>query len=85
MLTTLVPTLNRNSSPIPIPTFLGKDPVVRPLPSGDSKDSQGEGVFKDVDPAWSRGLGYELSPIKMRSARKKAGTNSSFSAFTYFF
>jgi hypothetical protein len=38
MLTTLVPTLNRNSSPILILTFLGKDPVVRPLSRGVSED-----------------------------------------------
>jgi hypothetical protein len=57
MLTYLVPTLNRNISPIPIPTFLGKDPVDRPLARGDSKVSQGEGSLKEVDPAVVKGFG----------------------------
>jgi hypothetical protein len=77
MLTDLVPTLNRDLSPIPIPTFLGKNPVDRPLVRGDSKGSQGKGSLNESDPAWSRGLGYEMSPVKTRSARRKAGTSSS--------
>jgi hypothetical protein len=39
---------------------------------------EGEDTGKDY--AWSRGLGYEFSPIKTRSARKKVGTNTTFSA-----
>jgi hypothetical protein len=38
----------------------------------------GEGIGEDF--AWSRGLGYEISPIKTRSARKKDGTNTNFFA-----
>jgi hypothetical protein len=33
-------------------------------------------------PAWSRGLGYEISPIKTRSAHKKLGNQPSTSVGT---
>jgi hypothetical protein len=49
-------------------------------PSGVLGESTCEGGNSGKDYAWSWGLGYEFSPIKTRSAHKKAGTNISFYA-----
>jgi hypothetical protein len=41
-----------------------------------SLDCQGLPSTSNVDPAWSRGLGFEASPLKIRSARRKAGATT---------
>jgi hypothetical protein len=79
MISALVPTFREASSPIPIPTYLGKEVVNREDPSGALGASNCEGGILGKT-LHGRGLGYEFSPIKTRSARKKAGTNISFSA-----
>jgi hypothetical protein len=79
MITDLIPSINRDSNPLPIPTFLGSTPVDRSSALGTSKDSQGKGPHIVSDPAWSRGLGFEVSPIKTRSARRKAGSTNTTS------
>jgi hypothetical protein len=80
VINTLVPSYREASSPIPLPTFLGRKVTYREESSGDPGlvTKEGEGIGKDY--TWSRGLGYEFSPIKTRSAHKKAETNSTFSA-----
>jgi hypothetical protein len=80
LITSLVPSYREASSPIPIPTFLGKEVINRAETSGASGASTCVGEDSGKDLAWSRGLGFEVSPIKTRSARKKAGTNLTFSA-----
>jgi hypothetical protein len=80
LITTLVPPIREVSGPIPLPTYLGKEVFKDSEYSGTlgASTSSGEPTGKDL--AWSRGLGLEVSPIKTRSARKKLGTNLSFSA-----
>jgi hypothetical protein len=80
MINSLVPPFREASSPIPLPTFLGKEFFNVSELSGaiGVSSSSGETAVKDL--AWSRGLRLEVSPIKTRSARKKLGTNLSFSA-----
>jgi hypothetical protein len=47
--------------------------VVRKETTGSTSESQGLSSSSTTDPAWSRGLGFEVSPLKTRSARRKAG------------
>jgi hypothetical protein len=74
VLDSLVPDLKEIHSPIPILTFHGKVSITREDTSDDSdqrvgiRESSGKGF------SWSRGLGCEISPIKTRSARKRAET-----------
>jgi hypothetical protein len=79
MLTSLVPSYREATSPIPISTYLGKEVTHRVESSGALGVSTCEGEDSRKDYAWLRGLGYEFSSIKTRSARKKAGTNTTFS------
>jgi hypothetical protein len=57
VLTTLVPSYREASSPIPLPTYLGREFTHRVESSGDPGvvTNEGEGTGKDY--AWSRGLG----------------------------
>jgi hypothetical protein len=71
MLSDLVPSYREVTSPVPIPTFLGKVVVVSGGPSDVATVSGSSEVSSGKDLAWSRGLGLELSPVKTRSARKK--------------
>jgi hypothetical protein len=80
VLTSLVPSFREATSPIPLPTYLGKEVTHRAESSGDFGVTNCEGEETGKGFAWSRGLGYEFSPIKTRSARKKAGINSTFFA-----
>jgi hypothetical protein len=62
--------------PVPIPTYLGKSPIIndsRDLPSTSHCDFSSDSARKDF--SWSRGLGLETSPIKTRSARRKSCTS----------
>jgi len=50
--------------------------VVRKDTIGTTTDSQGFISTSSADPTWSRGLGFEVSPLKTRSAHRahrKAG------------
>jgi len=47
---------------------------VRKDTTGSTSDSQGMMSTSSTDRMWSRGLGFEVSPLKTRSARRKAGT-----------
>jgi hypothetical protein len=78
IISALVPSFNETSIPTPISTYLGKEVVVRTNYVGLQRAPSGDGIVSGKDHAWSWGLGYELSPIKTRSARKKVGTNDSF-------
>jgi hypothetical protein len=80
MISSLVPSINGNFGSLPIPTYLGKDLVTSSSSKGGSSVTSGVGTDPGKDPTWSRGLGLELSPIKTRSARKKAGSVGSSSA-----
>jgi hypothetical protein len=80
IISALVPSYSETSSPTLIPTYLGKEVVVRTISIGHHRAPSGDGIVLGKDHAWSWGLGYEFSPIKTRSARKKAGTNDSYTA-----
>jgi hypothetical protein len=57
---------------VPLATFQGLSVVQPPLLSDLTYTPEtGSGVV-GTSYAWSRGLGFETSPIKTRSARKKA-------------
>jgi hypothetical protein len=81
MISALVPSINGKLKLHPIPTYPGKDLVTSSSSKGVHFDPSGVGIDPGKEPAWSRGLGLELSPIKTRSARKKAGSMGSSSAF----
>jgi hypothetical protein len=56
---------------IPINTYLGKA-LCQPSPSSSNRPSTSSTKpLPGPDPAWSRGIGLELSPLKTRSARRK--------------
>jgi len=68
----LLPSLRDSDNPIPIPIYQGWD-LLQILPSFVPEcSSSGKGEQKEKSLAWSRGLGFELSPIKTRSVHKKA-------------
>lgn len=76
---TLILSYKEALSPIPLPTFLGNS-VLKPETS-----SAVLGCFENLgldfgkEYTWSRGLGYEHSLIKTRSARRKEGPLAAFS------
>jgi hypothetical protein len=74
IISALVPSFSESIKPIPIPTYLGKEVVTRTSTTGTHSDPSGDGIATRKEPTWSWGLGFELSPIKTRSSRKKAGT-----------
>jgi len=57
---------------VPLPTYLSKSPIIdnQDTPSTSHCDFSADSTKKDF--SWSRGLGLETSPIKTRSARRKA-------------
>jgi hypothetical protein len=68
----LVPLLCEVGDSVPLVTFLGNSVIPPPLAT-DLSRKLGEGVGGTGSSyVWSRGLGFETSPIKMRSVRKKA-------------
>ena len=76
LLTTSAPTTVETLLPVPIPTFQGRSPIIRessdlPISSPHVNTSDTTGI----DYSWSHGLGLENSPIKTRSARRKATTS----------
>jgi len=70
----LIPSYRETMSPTPIPTYQRRSIVSRVGTSGDTGllENSREGTGKDY--VWSRVLGYEISPIKTRSAQKKTVT-----------
>jgi hypothetical protein len=76
MLTDLITPLAKASNPLPLTTFVGNVPLDRQVDLGVSEAPKLSGSSIVADPAWSRGLGFEVSPIKTRSARRKAGACS---------
>jgi len=72
----LLLSLRDSDNPIPIPIYQERD-LLQILPSSvPACSSSGKGEQKGKSLAWSRGLGYELSPIKTRSVRKKASQST---------
>jgi hypothetical protein len=71
-LDSLVPLLREVDVFVPLSTFQGKNFVT--LPGSTELTGQSGNRFGGVGTsyAWSRGLGFETSPIKTRSTRKKA-------------
>jgi hypothetical protein len=69
---TLVPIYRETMSSTPIPTYQGRSEVRRIGPIGDSSSIEWNGEGSGKEFPWSRGLGFKISPIKTRSARKKA-------------
>jgi hypothetical protein len=57
---------------IPIHTYLGNSIIHPNLPPTIHPSSSNIPSTSEPDPHWSRGIGLELSPLKTRSARKKA-------------
>jgi hypothetical protein len=70
-------------SPTPIPTYQGRSVVRRIGPIGDSSSIEWNGEGSGKEFSWSRGLGFEISPIKTRSARKKAESVSTTPIFAF--
>jgi hypothetical protein len=76
LLTTSAPTTVETLLPVLIPTFQGRSPIIRE--SSDlpiSSPCVNTGDTTGIDYSWSHGLGLETSPIKTRSARRKATTS----------
>jgi hypothetical protein len=74
VLESLVPSYKETLSPTPIPTYQGMYVVSRVRTSGDTSLIEGIGEGTGKDYTWLRVLGYDISPIKTRSACKKAIT-----------
>jgi hypothetical protein len=75
ILNTLVPTYKETLLPVPLPTFQGRSLIHREnLVSSSSTPCDNSGDTSGKDFSWSRGLGLESSPIKTRSAQKKANS-----------
>jgi hypothetical protein len=71
-LDTMVPLLCEVGDFIPLVTFQGNLVITPSFPTEPAcQPGKGNGGF-GPSYAWSRGLGFETSPIKTRSARKKA-------------
>jgi hypothetical protein len=60
-------------SPVHLPIFSNRAEVADGVQGTSGSDLPISETTKDKSYAWSRGLGLELSPIKTRSARKRAG------------
>jgi hypothetical protein len=76
VLDTLLPSYKEVLSPTPLPIFRGSS--LLNLPSADLGlgSSETSSSLADKDYTWSRGHGFEHSPIKTRSARRKEGNTS---------
>jgi hypothetical protein len=70
VLDSLLPFIHDPNSSVQLPVYLGNSVIDPGVKSGESSKtcSLAEGVGKEF--AWSRGLGIDYSPVKMRSARK---------------
>jgi len=68
----LITTFRETTSLVPLQTYWGSEPFVD---SGCVKEKEqcSKEECQGKSHAWSRGLGYEISPIKTRSACKKLG------------
>jgi hypothetical protein len=77
VITSLVLTYRKATSPIPLPRYLGLESIQREVECGAVvvTTSLGEGSGKDL--TWMWGLGLEVSPIKTRSDQKKLGQTPS--------
>jgi hypothetical protein len=67
----LVPSHCEEGEYIPMDTYLGNSAIHPSITSIVSKNSGAKPKGIDTNYSWSIGLGFETSPIKMRSARKK--------------
>jgi len=76
-LDTLIPTCREALSPIPIPTFQGRIFYHKLDPSGvfGCPDNTRLGLGKDYN--LSKGLGFEISPIKTQRVCKKSDNTPS--------
>jgi hypothetical protein len=77
LIDTLIPTYREALSPIPIPTFQGRSVYHKLEPGGVSGRLDKSGLVLGKDYTWSKGLGFEISPIKTQSACKKANNTPS--------
>jgi hypothetical protein len=83
LLNNLAPSSVETLHPVPIPTFRGRSPIIREssdLPSSSHCVNSSDSTGKDF--SWSRGLGLETSPIKTRSARRKAISSVTLPTFS---
>jgi hypothetical protein len=76
LLADMLPTGHRLKKPLPLTIFFGSSPTVRKENKGSTSASQGIPSSSNADPTWSRGLGFEVSPLKTHSAHRKAGDTS---------
>jgi hypothetical protein len=72
VLDSLIPYLRDHSSTIPLPVYLGKSLYKKFATRWCNQHLSTCCFGHRKEYAWSRGLGIEYSPIKTRSARKKA-------------
>jgi len=77
VLDTLIPSYKEVLSPIPIPTYQGRNVYRKLEPGGVLGCSKKTGVGLGKDFTWLKGLGFEISPLKTWSARKKTDSTSS--------
>jgi hypothetical protein len=68
----LVPLLREVGDYVPLDTFLGNYVIHPPVASDLSRKPWDRFGGTGSSYAWSRGLGFETSPIKTRSVRRKA-------------
>jgi hypothetical protein len=73
VLSDLISPLAKSTTPIPLVTYRGNIPVDRSTETGFLESSKPTTTPSCSDPAWSRGLGFEISPLKTRSGRRLAG------------
>ena len=73
ILDSLLPSYKEITTPTPLPTYLG--PTLHNFPSSDRKLGSVETTPANLgkEYTWSRGHGFEHSPIKTHSARHKEG------------
>ena len=76
VLDSLLPYYKEVLSPTPLPTYLGSSLFKFPSTDTSLGPSEISSTNPEKDYTWSRGHGFEHSPIKTRSARHKEGTSS---------
>jgi hypothetical protein len=76
VLDSLLPSYKEVISPTPLPTFLGTTPFSQPDFVSSLDPPETRPLLPQRDYTWTRGHGFEHSPIKTRSARRKEGSSS---------
>ena len=80
VLDSLLPSYKEVLSPTPLPTYPGSSLFKFPSTDTSLGPSEISSTNPEKDYTWSRGHGFEHSPIKTCSACHKKGTSSKYSA-----